>query len=100
MNTLHKNDKHISMHNRNATYHYNAVPYLQDVLTAEMFGAHSAVNVLLSAPMCLQKLLDWKMAEFRIQFQAVWSQDGVLEMIGAKTEGMRDSQNPDDVESS
>ena len=36
--------------------------------------------------MSMQKLLDWKMAEFRIQFLAVWSRDGTLEMLGNETE--------------
>jgi hypothetical protein len=29
----------------------------------------------------LLKLLDWKMAEFKISFQAVWSQDGTLQLL-------------------
>ena len=33
----------------------------------------------------MQKLLDWKMAEFKIQFQAVWSQDGTFELLQTET---------------
>ena len=34
----------------------------------------------------MQKLLDWKMAEFKIVFQAVWSQDRTLEILEPDTE--------------
>jgi hypothetical protein len=45
-----------------------------------MIGVHY-VTVLLFADCCMQKLLDWKMAEFKISFQAVWSQDGTLQLL-------------------
>ena len=32
-----------------------------------------------------QKLLDWKMAEFKVLFQAVWSRDGTFEILGNET---------------
>jgi mRNA turnover protein 4 len=40
----------------------------------------------------LLKLLDWKMAEFRIQFQAVWSQNGQLELLVPEAEGTQSGQ--------
>ena len=40
----------------------------------------------------MQKLLDWKMAEFRIQFQAVWSQNGQLELLVPEAEGTQSGQ--------
>ena len=34
----------------------------------------------------MQKLLGWKMAEFKIVLQAVWSQDRTLEILEPETE--------------
>ena len=44
----------------------------------------------------MQKLLDWKMAEFKIVFQAVWSQDRTLEILEPDTELASDETQPAD----